>query len=312
MVSVSQPTLPVINMDDLKPGTESWMLTCDKVTRAIEEYGCFMAVYERVSGELKNEVLDSLRILFELPIETKVKNTSDTPFYGYLGPNHTRPLFESLGIENATSLDHVQHFANLMWPSGNHRFSEKIHSYASLVSELEAMVKQMVFQSYGVEKYIESYNKSSTTYLFRVNKYKPAETGKSNVATTSIHTDKSFFTILSQNHVNGLQIQTKDDKWITVEFLPSSFVVMASDVFMAWSNGRLRSTRHRVIMNGQEDRYSIALFTFKKGITEVPDELVDEEHPLRFKPFNHLKFIDHHSKSAIYVDERAMESFCGV
>ena len=94
------------------------------------------------------------------------------------------------------------------------------------------MVKQMVFQSYGVEKYNESYDKSSTTYLFRVNKYKPAEMGKSNVATTAIHTDKSFFTILSQNHVNGLQIQTKDDEWITVEFLPSSFVVMASNVFM--------------------------------------------------------------------------------
>ncbi|KAJ9561622.1 hypothetical protein OSB04_006782 [Centaurea solstitialis] len=329
MASGSQPKLPVINMDDLKPGSESWMLTCDEVTRAIEEYGCFMAIYERVSKELSKEVLDSLKTLFELPTETKIKNTSDTPFYGYLGPNHTRPLFESMGIENATSLDHVQHFANLMWPSGNHHFSENIHSYASLVSDLETTVKQMVFYSYGVEKYIESYGKSSTTYLFRVNKYKPAKTGESNVATTAIHTDKSFFTILSQNHVNGLQIQTKDDEWITVEFLPSSFVVMASDVFMgeflytskkglgipfsfhAWSNGRLRSTRHRVIMNGQEDRYSIALFTFKKGITEVPEELVDEEHPLRFKPFNHLKFIDHHSKSPIYVDERAMKSFCG-
>ncbi|XP_024977594.1 probable inactive 2-oxoglutarate-dependent dioxygenase AOP2 [Cynara cardunculus var. scolymus] len=312
MVSVSQPRLPVINMDDLQVGSEGWMVTCEKVTRALEEYGCFMAIYERVSKELNKEVFDSLETLFELPTETKIKNTSDTPFYGYLGPNHTRPLFESLGIENATSFDHVQHFANRMWPSGNRDFSENINSYANLVSELEAMVKRMVFQSYGVEKYYESYNRSSMTYLLRVNKYKPAKTGESNVATTAIHTDKSFFTILSQNHVNGLEVQTKDDKWVTVEFLPSSFVVMASDIFMAWSNGRLRSTRHRVMMNGQEDRYSIALFTFKKGITEIPEELVDEEHPLRFKPFNHLEFIGHHSKSPLYVDERAIKVFCGV
>ena len=91
--SVSQPKLPVINMDDLKPGSESWMLTCDKVTRAIEEYGCFMAIYERVSEELSKEVLDSLKTLFELPTETRIKNTPDTPFYGYLGPNHTYVAF---------------------------------------------------------------------------------------------------------------------------------------------------------------------------------------------------------------------------
>ncbi|KAI3669339.1 hypothetical protein L6452_40572 [Arctium lappa] len=246
MVSVSQPKLPIINMDDLKPESESWILRCHKVTHALEEYGCFMAVYEGVSKELNREVFDLVKTLFELPTETKIKNTSDTPVFGYLGATHTRPLFESMGIENVTSLDHVQHFANLMWPSRNHHFSENIHSYANLVSELENVVKKMVFQSYGVEKNYESYNKSSMTYLLR-----------------------------------------------------------------AWSNGRLRTVPHRVMMNGQENRYSIGLFTFKKGIIEIPEELVDEEHPSRFKPFNHLEFVDHMSKSPLYIDERAIKLFCG-
>ncbi|KAI3669342.1 hypothetical protein L6452_40575 [Arctium lappa] len=232
MVSVSQPKLPIINMDDLKPESESWILRCHKVTHALEEYGCFMAIYEAVSKDLNKDVFDSVKTLFELPTETKINNTSDTPVFGYLGATHTRPLFESMGIENVTSLDHVQHFANLMWPSRNHHFSENIHSYANLVSELENVVKKMVFQSYGVEKNYESYNKSSMTYLLRVNKYKPAKTNESNVATTAIHTDRSFVSILSQNHVNGLEVQTRDNKWIRVEFLPSSFVVMAADGFM--------------------------------------------------------------------------------
>ena len=94
------------------------------------------------------------------------------------------------------------------------------------------MVMQMVFQSYGVEKYYASYNKSSMTYLLRVNKYIPPKTNESNVATTTIHTDRSFLSILSQNHVNGLEVQTRDDKWLTVDFMPSSFIVMAADGFM--------------------------------------------------------------------------------
>ena len=122
MVSASQPKLPVINMNGLKPGSESWIMRCQEVTHALEEYGCFMAVYQGVSKELNKEVFDSLKPLFDLPIETKIKNTSDIRVFGYLGPTHTRPLFQSMGIENVTSFDHVQHFANLMWPSGNHYF----------------------------------------------------------------------------------------------------------------------------------------------------------------------------------------------
>ncbi|KAJ0478552.1 hypothetical protein HanHA300_Chr13g0501311 [Helianthus annuus] len=65
-------------------------------------------------------------------------------------------------------------------------------------------------------------------------------------------------------------------------------------------------------MNGQEDRYSIALFSFKKGIVEIPEELVDEDHPPRFKSFDNYKFIEFYVKNPPpYHDERVIELFCG-
>ncbi|KAI3747668.1 hypothetical protein L6452_10241 [Arctium lappa] len=310
MASLLQPKLPVINMDDLKPGTESWISTCNKVTRALEEYGCFMAVYESVSKELKKDFFDSLETLFKLPVETKMKNTSDKPFHGYMGPIPIRPLYQSMGIDQATSFDDVEHFANLMWPSGNQHFSKTIHSYASLVSELENMVRRMVFQSYVVEKHYESFN-DSMTYHLKVMKYSAAKPDETNLGAAT-HTDKSFITILGQNQVNGLEVLIGDDKWATVEFHPLSFVVLATDPFMAWSNGRVKSPRHRVIMNGQEDRYSAVLFSYKKGIIQIPEELVDQEHPSKFKPFDHYKFLDFFSKDEIYLDEKAIKLFCGV
>ncbi|KAK1418877.1 hypothetical protein QVD17_28026 [Tagetes erecta] len=168
----------------------------------------------------------------------------------------------------------------------------------------------MVFESYGVAKHDASFNESMA-YLLKLNKYRPPKSNETNLG-IRIHTDKNFVTILSQCQINGLEVQIKDDEWISVDFSPSSLIIMANDAFMAWSNGRIVSPRHRVVMNGQEDRYSITSFSFKKGIIEIPEELVDEEHPQKFKSFDHFKFLEFYAKDPQYLDERIIKSFCGI
>ncbi|KAH7547342.1 hypothetical protein FEM48_Zijuj01G0299600 [Ziziphus jujuba var. spinosa] len=48
------------------------------------------------------------------------------------------------------------------------------------------------------------------------------------------------------------------------------------------------SSNHRAVVSGNQDRYSIAQFSFSNGMVQVPQELVDDQHPLKYKPFNHL------------------------
>lgn len=115
--------LPVISFSgDGDDGGDDWKCKSKKVKEALEEYGCFIAVYERMSSEVGEEILKELEKVFDLPLETKMKNKYDKPFNGYVGQLRTLPLHESLGIDDATTFNGIHTFTQLMWPSGNHHF----------------------------------------------------------------------------------------------------------------------------------------------------------------------------------------------
>ena len=80
----------------------------------------------------------------------------------------------------------------------------------------------------------------------------------------------------------------------------------------AWSNDRIISPSHRVIMNGKIDRYSMGLFAFNNGIIQVPEELVDEEHPLMYKPLDHIGLLRFYRTEEGYKSKCPIKAYCGV
>ncbi|XVF26867.1 hypothetical protein REPUB_Repub14bG0056600 [Reevesia pubescens] len=217
MAPESAVKLPVIDLFDenSKPGTASWVSKCNDIRLALEEYGCFLTPYNKVSSQLQDQLFNSVQELFALPTETKVQNTSDKPYFGYF-KHPSIPLSESMGIDNPTILDGTQSFTNLMWPNGNQRFCIPTGPQG----------EKMVFESYGVGKYYDSHI-DSTSYLLRLIKYRLPKEGETDNCGFP-HTDKSFLTILHDNQVAGLETKTKDgSRWIDVEPSGSMFIVMA-------------------------------------------------------------------------------------
>ncbi|KAL5824949.1 hypothetical protein ACOSQ3_021012 [Xanthoceras sorbifolium] len=196
MGSLPIPNLPVIDLskENLKPGTSSWLSTCRNVTQALEEYGCFVAMYDGVALELHDAMFSAVEKLFDLPLEIKKKNTSEKPYFGYVGRHQPfiPALYEGMGIDFANTLEGAQNFSSIMWPHGNDSFS----------------------------------------------------------------------------------------------------------------NGRIHSAVHRVVMNGSNARYSLGLFTYNEGIIHIPEELADDEHPLQFKPFEHFGLLRY------YVTEEGSQAHC--
>jgi hypothetical protein len=65
-------------------------------------------------------------------------------------------------------------------------------------------------------------------------------------------------------------------------------------------------------MSGNEARYSLGLFSFSDGIVKVPEELVDDEHPLLYKPFDHLGLLHFFRTDEGYKSKCPIKAFCGV
>lgn len=116
--------LPVIDFSckDLKTGTEIWDSVKAEVRKALEEFGCFEALFDKIPQEICKGLFDSLAELFDLPLQTKIRNISKKPFHGYVGQYPVAPLFESMGMEEPTFPENVETFTNILWPQGNSNF----------------------------------------------------------------------------------------------------------------------------------------------------------------------------------------------
>ncbi|XP_065869173.1 2-oxoglutarate-dependent dioxygenase AOP3-like [Euphorbia lathyris] len=301
------PKLHVIYLaeETFKEGTSEWRKACSEVRQAFEEHGCFALDCTVFSTELRQGIFGGLKELFDLPTQVKMQNKCQRPLISYVGNISRMPIHESLGLEDAATFQAVNNFTHRMWPSGNNHFRDCVHAYGKIVVELDKMVTRMLFESYGVEKLHKSYVES-TCYVLRLLKNRVAEEGEINIG-IGTHTDTSFTTILHQNEVDGLEVETKQGNNIKVQFSPTSFVVMAGDALMAWSNDRIKSPRHKVVVNGKVDRYSMGLFTFNNGIIKVPEELVDEKHPLMYKPFDHTKLLHFFAQT-----RTSIQAYCAI
>ncbi|KAK6125157.1 hypothetical protein DH2020_041098 [Rehmannia glutinosa] len=322
MGSHGQYTLPVIefNGKNLIPGTSSWKSTSVLVRQALESYGCFVVAYKNISSELYEETFDLTEELFGLPLETKRRNTSEISGSGYGGSFPLMPLLEYLGFEDGGTFQAANNFTSLMWPDGHHKFCETIYSYCKLLLELDHTVMKMVTSSYNLEKYYDPLIQSSF-YMTRVMKYHSPGENKSDIGILP-HKDKNFIAVIGTNEIKGLQIETRDGDWIDFEPSPGKFIVIVGEALMvrcfnsfiiitAWSNGRIYCPLHKVTAIGSKEKYSIGLFSFIRGVLEVPDELVDDEYPLKFKPFSNLEFLKYCVNGGPTAGG-AIQAYCGI
>jgi isopenicillin N synthase-like dioxygenase len=84
------------------------------------------------------------------------------------------------------------------------------------------------------------------------------------------HTDFGVLTVLCQDSVGGLQVQTSDGEWIEAPPIDGTLVVNVGDLLSRWTDGAYKSTPHRVINKSGRERLSLVL-----AFDPNPETLID-------------------------------------
>jgi len=75
------------------------------------------------------------------------------------------------------------------------------------------------------------------------------------------HTDSGIFTLLATDGQPGLQVCLNGQEWVSVAPAPPGHLVVNLGKNMeVWSGGRFKATLHRVVMEGERERYSVPFF----------------------------------------------------
>jgi len=288
-----------------------------QIATACERVGFFYVINHGVPEPLRAAVLQEARDFFARPVEQKMACApiADGRWCGYLpgrgAAEGTRPG-GSLTAEGqaATSVSGgtLQQYTMMRvlmaddanygnpdllyqpnaWPDAQPRFAETmiVHQRALLTLGAHLMRAFALALDLDEGHFLQWHRSPLAT--FGLNYYpRPLAGAASADIGVGAHCDASSFTVLLQDDVGGLEVQTRDGRWIAAPVVPGAYVINIGDTMMGWTNGHFVSTLHRVVNRRHIDRFSATMFMNPDREVEIAPigKFVTAENPSRYAPF---------------------------
>ncbi|QIK77692.1 isopenicillin N synthase family oxygenase [Sphingomonas piscis] len=257
----------------------------DKLGRSFEEYGFAIIADHGISQELIERAEEKAKAFFALPEPAKKR-------YALAGQGGARG-YTPFGIETAKGAK--AHDLKEFWHVGRdlpegHRFRAhmpdnvwpaEVPSFRDTFSELYA-----TFDRTGLKilRAIARYLKIDEDYfadavrdgnsVLRLLHYPPQSEPTGEHIRAGAHEDINTITLLLGAEEAGLELLTRDGRWIPVSPKPGELVINIGDMLQRLTNGRLRSTSHRVV-NPAPDRASKARYSMPFFLHFRSDYLIE-------------------------------------
>jgi isopenicillin N synthase-like dioxygenase len=211
---------------------------------------------------------------FHLPLDEKLKAKPKeavrgfnaigrTQMYGASRPDHKE--YFQIGLELPHDDPAVLAGQPLrgpnQWPTAMPAFRDALTAYFDEIAACGREVLKAVALSLGApsdvfaDKYDKPLQRTQCVYY----PPHPVESGE-DLFGVAPHTDYGCVTLLWQDEVGGLEVQDRSGAWTPAPPIPGTLVVNIGDLLARWSNGRYRSTPHRVTNRSGRERLSIATF----------------------------------------------------
>ncbi|KAJ4893343.1 2-oxoglutarate (2OG) and Fe(II)-dependent oxygenase superfamily protein [Raphanus sativus] len=284
--------IPVIDLSSVLSGNQE---DKERISEACREFGFFQVINHGVRPELMAAAREAWRSFFHLPVEAKEAYSNSPSTYEGYGSR--------LGVEKGALLDwNDYYFLNFLplvlkdvnkWPSLPSNIREVVDEYGEELVKLGERLMRILSSNLGVneEQLQEAFGGEDFGACMRVNYYPKCPRPELALG-LSPHSDPGGITILlPDDQVAGLQVR-HGDMWITVNALPNAFVVNLGDQMQILSNSIYKSSEHRVIVNSQKERVSLAFFYNPKSDIPIQplEQLVSSTNPPLYPPMSYDQY----------------------
>jgi isopenicillin N synthase-like dioxygenase len=280
--------------------------------RAMEESGFVTIVNHGVPSGLVRGTYDETMAFFDLPEAEKRRYTppEQAKTRGYL-PLRIESVAATLDGKTPPDLCEALVFASLQrersgtglpnyWPTEPAALAGNVNAWFDAMLGLARQLMQISALALDLpEDWFEPYYKQPSLTLRFVHYPDQPEPPEEGQLRYGAHHDYGGLTILRQDEApGGLQIRDLSGHWHDVQPMPDSFVINVGDLMSRWTNGRWRSTLHRVMnpareLTGSTRRLSMVAFTGPNGSTEISalPTCVSAANPARYEPVNAQAYV---------------------
>jgi isopenicillin N synthase-like dioxygenase len=256
-------SIPVVDLRGADGAAIDPVEAAAHVGRALEERG-FLYLRGHSLEPQVHEAFDMSRRFFAMDADVRHRTLYQGPDanFGYQGlevesldPSAAPDLKQTFTMRNAPGLP----AADPRWPSAAFR-EQAVGFYTAALAQAHDVLG-LIARALGLSAQHFTPLHGGENVTLRYLHYPAGRARSAGQLGAGEHTDYGAITLLFQDDVGGLEVRDASGHWIPAPPIPGCAVVNTGDLMERWTNGRLRSTPHRVRpVAGIRDRYSIALF----------------------------------------------------
>ena len=277
--------VPRISLDDLSSNNKE---ATKNLKYALERHGFFSIYDHEIDVSLINKCYAKSKEFFNLDLD--IKNKYANPNIG--GARGYTPYGKETALgENIPDLKEFWHHGPVINGSYDSRIHKNVEIYEvnnfnlafdSLFIELNKLainVLSYISTSIGLDKDFFNPWVNKGNSLLRMIHYPPSD--NSNIYRAREHADINLITLLIGAEEKGLEVKNKDNTWIKISADKNDIVCNIGDMLQLVTDGKLKSTPHRVVKYKDEkpkSRYSIPFFlhpspdTMLKSVFDSSDD----------------------------------------
>lgn len=308
-----QVEIATVDYADYVSGDESRKAAfVQKIGDAFSEIGFAIVENHGVSEELREELFTVSEQFFQLSQEEKsqYENEALSGQRGYIGYNkETAKGFETpdmkefyhVGQQIDESELKKEGYPENIWPQNMPEF-ERVATqvYKTFEATGKNLLRALALYLNLDEQYFDDkiFQGNSILRLLHYYPLKNIESIPPGAVRAAAHGDINLITLLMGASAEGLQAHTAQGDWIDVSPKPNQIVINMGDMMHRLTNGRLKSTIHRVINPSPEklgtSRYSTPFFLHPRSNMDLTclESCITEQNPKKYADITAGEFLN--------------------